>query len=76
MGRIWQESTIRQEISFNAFGRSVCGRECIIIRQKICSMAESRNVQECVMTWTGYKEGSGLMMDTKPTKCHVVSFRQ
>jgi hypothetical protein len=28
MGRIWQESTIRQESSFNTFGRSVCGREC------------------------------------------------
>jgi hypothetical protein len=67
VGRIWQESNIRQEISFNAFGRGVCGRECIIIRQKSCPTVEGGNVRECVMTWTGYEEGSGLMMDATPT---------
>jgi hypothetical protein len=49
VGRIWQESTIRQEISFNAFGRGVCGRERIIIRQKSCPTVEGGNVRECVM---------------------------
>jgi hypothetical protein len=67
VGRIRQESTIRQEISFNAFGRCVCCWERIIIRQKGFSTAEGGNVWDCVMTWTGYKEGSKLMMDTKPT---------
>jgi hypothetical protein len=76
VGRIWQENTIRQEISFNAFGRGVCGRECVIIRQKSFSTVDGGNVRECVMTWTGYKEGSELMMDTRPTWRHVVSFRQ
>jgi uncharacterized protein YqfB (UPF0267 family) len=67
---MWAEfgkSTIRQESTFNAFGRSVCGRECIIIRQKSCSTFESGNVRECVMTWTGYKERDELMVDAKPT---------
>jgi hypothetical protein len=31
------------------------------------STAGGGNVRECVMTWTRYKEGSGLMMDTRPT---------
>jgi hypothetical protein len=35
--------------------------------KKSFSTAEGGNVRDCVMTWTGYKEGSGLMMDTKPT---------
>jgi hypothetical protein len=67
VGRIWRKSTIRQEIFLNAFGRGVCGRECIIIRKKSYSMVESGSVRECVMTWTRYKEGDELMVDMKRT---------
>jgi hypothetical protein len=76
VGRNWQESTIRQELPSTHSVRSVCDRECIIIRQKNCSTFEGGNVQECVMTWTGCEERDKLMMDTKPTWRHVVSFRQ
>jgi hypothetical protein len=38
---IWQKSTIRQEVFLKAFGRGVCGREYIIIRQKNCSTGAS-----------------------------------
>jgi hypothetical protein len=37
----WQKGTIRQEVFLKAFGRGVCGRECIVIRQKDCSTGES-----------------------------------
>jgi hypothetical protein len=67
MSRIWQKNTIRQEVFLKAFGRGVCSREYIVIRQKNYSTDESGSIQECVMTWIGYKEGDELMMDTKRT---------
>jgi hypothetical protein len=41
VSRIWQRGTIRQEVFLKAFGRGVCGRECIVIQKKNCSMGES-----------------------------------
>jgi hypothetical protein len=67
VSRIWQENTIRQEAFLKAFGRGVCDREYIVIRQESCSTVESGNIRECVMTWTRYKEGNELMMDTRWT---------
>jgi hypothetical protein len=62
-----QKNTIRQEVFLKLFGRGVCGWEYIVIRQESCSMDESGNIWECVMTWIGYKEGDELMMDTRQT---------
>jgi hypothetical protein len=67
VSRIWQKNAIRQEVFLKAFGRGVCGREYIVIRQKNCSTDESGSIREFVMTWIGYKEGDELMMDTRRT---------
>jgi hypothetical protein len=67
VSQIWQENTIRQEVFLKAFGRGVCGQEYIVIQQKSYSMDGSESIQECMMTWIGYKEGDKLMMDTKRT---------
>jgi hypothetical protein len=67
VSRIWQKNTIRQEVFLKAFGRGVCGREYIVIQQESYSTDESGSIQECVMTWIGYKEGDELMMDTRRT---------
>jgi hypothetical protein len=60
-------NTFRQEVFLKAFGRGVCGREYIVIRQESFSTDESGSIRECVMTWSGYKEGDELMMDTRRT---------
>jgi hypothetical protein len=65
--RIWQKNTIRQEVFLKAFGRGVCGREYIVIRQEGCSTDESGSIRDYMMTWIGYKEGDELMMDTRRT---------
>jgi hypothetical protein len=67
VSRIWQENTIRQEVFLKAFGRGVCGREYIVIRQESCSTNESGSIRKCVMTWIRFKEGDELMMDTRRT---------
>jgi hypothetical protein len=55
VSRIWKKNTIRQEVFLKAFGRGVCGREYIVIRQESYSTDESRGIRDCVMTWIGYK---------------------
>jgi hypothetical protein len=67
VSRIWQKNIIRQEVLLKAFGRGVCGREYIVIRQESYSSDESGSIQECVMMWIGYKEGDELMMDMRRT---------
>jgi hypothetical protein len=68
VSRIWQKNTIRQEVFLKAFGRGVCGREYIVIRQKNRSTDEGGSIRECVMTWIGYKEGvnDGYEADMTP----------
>jgi hypothetical protein len=34
MGRVWQKSTIQQEVFLKAFGKGVSGPEYVIIRRK------------------------------------------
>jgi hypothetical protein len=67
VSRIRQENTIQQEVFLKAFGRGVCGREYIVIRQESCSTDESGSIRKCVMTWIRFKEGDELMMDTRRT---------
>jgi hypothetical protein len=67
VSQIWQKNTIRQEVFLKAFGRGVCCREYIVIRQQSYSTDESGSIRECVMTWIGYKEEDELMMDTRQT---------
>jgi hypothetical protein len=65
VSRIWQKSTIRQKVFLKAFGRGVCGREYIVIRQKTVPRVKTESIRECMMTWIGYKEVDELMVDTK-----------
>jgi hypothetical protein len=41
-----------------AFGKNVCSREHVIIRQKGCFTLGRGSIRECVMTWLEYKEGA------------------
>jgi hypothetical protein len=67
VGRIWQDSTIRQKVFLKAFGRGICGREYIVIRQKNCSTGESGKhlVIRDDVDWN--KEGDELMTGTRWT---------
>jgi hypothetical protein len=65
VSRIWQKNTIQHEVFLKAFIRGVCGREYNVIGHESCSTDESGSIQECVMTWIGYKEGDELVMDTR-----------
>jgi hypothetical protein len=58
VGRVWEESTIRQEVFLKAFGKDVYGREYDIIQQKSCFMLGRGSIRECVMKWLEYKEGT------------------
>jgi hypothetical protein len=59
---LWAEfggkCTIQHEDFFKAFGKGVCGREYVIIRQKSCFTLGRGSIRECVMTWLEYKEGT------------------
>jgi hypothetical protein len=44
VGRDWQESTIRQELPSTHSVKGVCGRECVIIRQRVVPQLKAETV--------------------------------